>query len=249
VPHHDQEQRPIDVNDGTMPRSAARRGIVYLPDESISLELNDAPRMCVPTSLNTISLAQVSVLAWLRKYATAIVEAEHRFSVDRRAIAGVIAWEALKNVQKIGMRAVGAGKSHLWDFTYFDGLPIGWTHETLVAQVEEKSVLPRQTVENREKQLKTAEGSITYIAAAMSLAADMVEEHGFPSIRRRPDVLAYFWNSQDLRTWEKHLKAKKPGEGFFPLTDMAKWVQNNNPYLVDAVGKPDWSVLETKRYR
>jgi len=35
--------------------------------------------------------------------------------IDRRAIAGVIAWEALKNLRTFSPRSVGPGKVHLWE--------------------------------------------------------------------------------------------------------------------------------------
>jgi hypothetical protein len=249
--HHDQEERPINVNDGTTARTASRPagGVVYLPDESISFELSDAPKVCVPTSLSAISLAEMRVLAWLRMHAETIAETERRFSVDRRAIAGVIAWEALKNVHWTSLRAVGPGKAHVRDIRLaWAFLPV-LTHHTLVAQVEERGVLPKQSVEGRAKLLLTPEGAITYIGAAMQIASDMAEQHGFDSIRRRPDVLSYFWNSKDLDSWEKLLKSKKPGDRFVPQTDMAIWVQKNNTFLEDGVGKPDWSVLNAKQGR
>ena len=217
-------------------------------DEEVSFELRDAPRMCVPTSLSVISLAQTRVLAYLVEHKTEIVAAERRFHVDRRAIAGAIAWEALQNVRGVVAgtfgQFVGAGKSHVV-------VSFGWGgQDTLVKQVEDAAwlppgeQLPRRSLEDRVKVLETSKGAIAYIAAAMNAASYMAEKAGFPSIRKRPEVLTFFWNKKDLKTWEEHLKKKPKGTDFLtgpdPKKDMDRWVAENLNYLEDGVGEPEF---------
>ena len=56
----------------------------------------------------------------LTQHRAEIIAAERRFKVDRRAIAGAIAWEALINVRgrftQIFGRGVGPGKALVWDY-------------------------------------------------------------------------------------------------------------------------------------
>jgi hypothetical protein len=220
----------------------------YLDSEDLSYELSDAPRMCVVTSLNEISLAQMRVLAWLTQHRTEIIAAEQRFRVDRRAIAGAIAWEALMNVRgrvtQIFGRGVGPGKAHVWDYS----VTITPTEDTLVKQVEdadwlpEDERLPRRSYCARKSLLETPEGAITYMAAAMNAAAHLARDAGFSSIRRRPEVLTFFWQKKDLNSWQQHLAGKAKGTGFGtgpdPAHDMDLWVKKNLRYLEDAVGTP-----------
>ena len=144
-----QEDHPEWLDDGTLCRAESPlpgpigksqvrpHALQYSMDDDVSYELRDAPGMCVPTSLTAISLAQMGVLAWLVQHQAEIATAERRFDVDRRAIAGAIAWEA--SVKPRGTLAgifgcfVGPGKSHVVT-GYF------WrTQNTLVKQVEDAS--------------------------------------------------------------------------------------------------------------
>ncbi len=141
-------------------------------------------------------------------------------------------------------RFVGPGNSHVAESIFLGG------QNTLVKQVEDVSWLlppseqiPKQTVENRIKLLNMPEGAIAYIGAAMNVAAHMVERSGFPSIRRRPEVLAFFWNKRDLKTWDVHLKNKPKSEDFRtgpdPKNDMDKWVLENLRFLEDGLGESE----------
>jgi hypothetical protein len=67
--------------------------------------------------LRDLTPAQRQVLAWLRAYRREIEQAEREFRIDRRAIAGAIAWEMLKNVWQQSLRSVGPGKIHLWNYS------------------------------------------------------------------------------------------------------------------------------------
>lgn len=214
---------------------------VSAPDE-VSFELGDAPRMCVETSLTEISLVRLRVLAWLRLHRSEIIAAEQKYRVDRRAIAGAIAWEAIVNPYGRGARAVGPGKAHLWDFG---------TSDTLIKQVEDADWLPpderlpKRSYSERKELQKTSAGAITYMAAAMNAASRLARNAGFPSIRKEPKVLTYFWQKRDLRTWTQHLKSKPPGTAFKPgpdpVADMDQWVLRNQQYLEDAVGVPQFT--------
>jgi hypothetical protein len=170
-----QEERPVWLDTGTScliespspaPQldastspAAARlpHAVHYLGSEDVSYELSDAPRMCVQTSLDEISLAQMRVLAWLTQHRAEIIAAERGFNIDRRAIAGAIAWEALMNVRgtltQVFGRGVGPGKAHVWDLRIEayptpplgtpEGATVTWTADTLVKQVEDADWLPK----------------------------------------------------------------------------------------------------------
>ena len=121
---------------------------------------------------------------------------------------------------------------------------------TLVKQVEDATwlppgeQLPKLSFEARIKALQTSAGAITYIAAAMNAAAHMAEKAGFPSIRKRPEVLTFFWQKKDLNTWGELLAKKPKGSDFKtgpdPKRDMDAWVVENIAYVEDGVGKPEF---------
>ncbi|TMC62713.1 MAG: hypothetical protein E6J16_11060 [Chloroflexota bacterium] len=193
----------------------AKAGIpVTGPD--VSWELAGAPKAATPAQ---------RVKLWLRNQAAEIEAGESQFMVDRRAIAGAIAWEALMNVRR-SMRAYGPGKVHAWT----------WSGKTVAEEVEDKGDLPKKTNSEREELLATSAGSITYIAAIMNAGAEIASKHGF-SIRRNPAILCFFFNAMDLPKWEAHLAAKKPGETLEPGPMMGGWVAENMKYIEDITGK------------
>jgi len=193
----------------------AKAGIpVTGPD--VSWELAGAPKAATPAQ---------RVKLWLRDHAAEIEAAESAFMVDRRAIAGAIAWEALMNVRR-SMRAYGPGKVHAWT----------WSGKTVAEEVEDKGDLPKKTTSEREALLATPAGSITYIAAIMNAGAETAAKHGF-SIRRNPAILCFFFNAMDLPKWEAHLAAKKPGTSLEPGPMMGGWVAENMKYIEDITGK------------
>lgn len=165
------------------------------------------------------------VSRWIRSHESEIAAAESAYQVDRRAIAGAIAWEALMNV-KWSARAYGPGKVHAWT----------WSGKTVAEEVEAKGDLPKKTRSEREEILATPGGSITYIAAIMNAGAEIAEKHGY-NIRRNPPILCFFFNAMDLPKWEAHLAAKKPGDPLEPGPKMGGWVAENMKYLEDTVGK------------
>ncbi|MGO8794153.1 MAG: hypothetical protein ACLQLC_04970 [Candidatus Sulfotelmatobacter sp.] len=205
--------------------------------------------------------AQMQVLAALRSRQGAIAAAEQRFRVDRRAIAGAIAWEMLKNppdwkrrilrsVSPIP-RSVGWGKVHLYnfsgtgavaglaDFGPLGGLAGALDFHTIAEETEEAGYLPKRSFFQRKKVLATPEGAITYIAAIMAAIADLAGEYGFDDIRSNPSILTNVYQGETLSSWEEKLKLKPRGTDFVAGNEMAIWVQQNGSFLQEAVGDPD----------
>src|ERR1700761_5235332 len=97
-------------------RAFACSSFTYLPDLGSSYEMEDAPRVCVATRICSMRPEAMRVLAWMRDHRDDIAGAERRFEVDRRAIAGAIAWEAIENprpTQGFLRSSVGKGKGHV----------------------------------------------------------------------------------------------------------------------------------------
>jgi hypothetical protein len=216
--------------------------------QKISFELGDAP---IPTKEETKTLGlsedEARVHLWLKKYQEEIAAAEASFGVDRRAIAGAIAWEALENVKIWSLRSCGPGKVHSW--TWSTGL-LG-EGETVAGQVEREGYLPRVREKERCMILKTATGSIKYIGAIMSAFAEATEKpnsHGWPgeNIRVRPEILTNAYQSEDLNSWRIRLETKIAGDNLKPGNEMAIWVRDHLGFLETAVGKPDISNLLSK---
>lgn len=208
----------------------------------ISYELQDAPEPTMSDPEN-LSEDEARVKLWLEKYAAEIVAAEETFRIDRRAIAGAIAWEALENWSPMGIKSVGPGKVH----TKTSINPFESSDETVAKQTEDVGILPQKSLEDREKALKAPSGAITYIAGIMTaFAEEAARPHSSgwegEDIRCRPEILTNAYQGDDLKTWKDRLDKKKPGEALRPGNSMAVWVQNNLQYLEAAVGQPDTSI-------
>src|SRR5262249_37843576 len=146
---------------------------------------------------------------WLQGHAKEIQDSEAHFGVDRRAIAGAIAWEAIENphgrtAAAMG-RFVGAGKPHVKQSKRLPAVIS--TGENVPQEVEEAGLLPRRTLSEREEEL--AKDSIPYIAAGMRLASDIARKYG-TEISADPAMLTWFWQTKDANTFIAHL-AKKRG--------------------------------------
>ena len=78
-------------------------------DPGVSFELQDArrPERGELEKLGFATESEARVFLWLQEHASEIMAAETRFRVDRRAIAGAIAWEALENVRSNLTSAAG----------------------------------------------------------------------------------------------------------------------------------------------
>ena len=235
-------------------------GVTYTGTDELSFEMQDAPYVCVPTRLHSISLAEMRVLAALRQHKTKIIEAEARFSVDRRAIAGAIAWEALHNNKLLtnwahnylgAGRAVGWGKDHTRLNLTFGGVEGTWSF-----QVEKRGLLKKQTLEDRKVLLANPDAAIDYVAAAMDLIAIIYEAAGSPGIckpeiRVNPVILANVYNGDTPEKWEEKVKAMTPKHVLSPGNKMAVWlmVTRNMDFIEDAVGSPPKELGEVCKIR
>ena len=198
-------------------------------DEGVSAELSDSP---------TGPSSEHRVKAWLRNHKDEIADLEAQFGVDRRAIAGAVAWEALQNVKSQAAmtfgRFLGAGKVHVKSSLL---VPASiHTGENLPEESERAALLPKRTLAQREEIIK--KDSLPYIAAGMRLGSDIAEKHGL-HIDSDPAMLTWFWNTSDAKKFEDHLAKKKRGEKLNPTAErMPRWVIENLAWIEDAVGKP-----------
>ncbi|MGD9573425.1 MAG: hypothetical protein AB7V62_16220 [Thermoleophilia bacterium] len=201
-------------------------------DRGLSAELGGAPAGATSAE---------RVLKWLVAHKDLIAAAEARHRIDRRAIAGAIAWEALENVrgslEMAAGRFEGPGKVHIRE----DRAGAAWISTgTIVAkEVEDAGILPAQTTEGRGKLLATPAGSIDYVAGTMRLGADIAAGLGF-DITGRPDVLCFFFNAMDSAKWTARLEEKRrrdPADKDFRVGEpIGDWVTVNAPFLEKAVG-------------
>lgn len=204
-------------------------------DTSLSYELEDAPHAAT---------AEKRVVRWLRMHAKEIVAEEVHSHVDRRAIAGAIAYEALKNKRgRWTPSSFGPGKVHVTNL--FTGLlKCSWAtamKKTIASEVEDEGLLPKQNLISRILLLRTPEGSIRYIGAIMNAQAKELAQHGY-SVRCNPPLLGLFYNRdtlQDIRTRFKttHPSALSTKDGL-----MGQWIGDNLGLLSRAVGVPNHGI-------
>jgi hypothetical protein len=208
----------------------------------LSEELKDAPFECVPTTKVRVRCPsdEMRVLAWLRGVRPQIIAAEKRFNVDRRAIAGAIAWEALENPHPTFFLWPGAGKVHsvgYYSGTHIPGI-IGGPPSS-AESVEQMGYLKKQSWwYSRSAVLKTPTGAIFYIAAIMRMGADLAENRGF-IINDKPDLLTEFYQAWTPDKWSANLASKPGPPRKLEAPDrMAVWVKAHLSYLGEAVGMP-----------
>ncbi len=228
-------------------RSAAKLKI--LADEGVSFELESgsSPRPApefrssmrgqLPGGAG-LDKRELRVLAWLRDNKDTILAAETSFRVDRRAIGAVIAWEAMKNVMRGGLRGVGPGKMHTYSSKWAGLLPFLPKGEALPQQVEAAGLVPKaKSDDDRAQALTTPSGSTTYIAAAMRGASDIATRYGY-DMAHNVVALTSFYQGHDLPSWEKHMKAKKDrGDTDFVAADpIAVWSQTHMAFLESVLG-------------
>jgi cell wall-associated NlpC family hydrolase len=196
------------------------------PGEVLSTELSDAPDAATPAE---------RVFKWLQAHAVEIAAQEAKFGVDRRAIAGAIAWEALENPRgawgALGGRFVGAGKPHVKDSF---APAAAQTSENVPQEVEEAGLLPRRSMIGRELGLR--KDSIPYIAAGMRLATDIGRAYGH-DIATDPAMLTWFWQGKDANKFIAYLSTKEGNEFDTTHQDMSTWVTENLAWLESAVGR------------
>ncbi len=193
----------------------------------LSFELRDAPSGETP---------EKRVKQWLYNHRMVIVFAERRFRVDRRAIAGLIAYEALENVHVSRVYGValwsGPGKVHFKEFRFSEGRP-------LAKEVEELRLLPRQTVDSRERLLQDPGWAALYIGASMRALADVVLRDTKRDVSCEPGALvtlAAAWSLNDAMLYFKTPYQRRVHRFNYNLA--GSWVASRLALINDAVGTP-----------
>lgn len=164
------------------------------------------------------------VAYWLSIHKKEIVRAEERWNVPREAIAGIIAWEALKNPQAWSISSAGPGKMHLEEKG-------GWPQE--IEKSGRASVTPDFM---RKYYMKDPLTAIMYIAAGLDLVATISEKSGW-DLRHNPELLGHIYHAFKPGQWSAKISSKPKSEKFqLPPGGMGDWIGNNLPYLRTAVG-------------
>ena len=199
----------------------------------VSVELGDAPYPGAPPELR--------VREWLMVHKEEIVAAEQEWRVDRRAIAGAIAWEALYNFQPAYLigRFSGPGKVHFKDHYLKEGLPLS-------KEVEDRGLLPPQSEDDRQALLATLAGACKYIGAAMRAFIDVAGAAGYDLSANLPTLL-FLYNAWHLSRADEDFKTKKaPAPLDYTGSKMAVWFADlaNAAYIEAAVGTPPSSLSQ-----
>jgi hypothetical protein len=197
----------------------------------ISVELWDAPAS--GTSRGRVAL-------WLFKNLHAIVATEQKYSVDRRGIAGAIAWEALENAKagdpaqlavSTGIaRFSGPGKIHYKEGRIEEGT-------SAAIEVEKLGRLPRLTMDQRCKVLATTSGALMYAGVILREVCDVAARSGY-YLDCDPPMLATFFNSWDIAEVERHFTTRKAPAAIEPNPGMGTWVRQNMAFIEAVVGTP-----------
>jgi hypothetical protein len=209
---------------------AARIPLLVLNGEFVSFELAEAAKLpSVVTALPNLTPREQQVLAWLQKYRAAFESTEAHFPVDRRGMAGAIAWEALFNPRSSSPRSAGPGKIHLYEFT-----------KTPVAvEVEQRNLLPARSFAERRQILATAEGAILYVGAIMYGFAEIAAAAGY-AIDCDAAMLANCYNAFNLAYWERHLARREESRDSPAALELGNamgfWVRDHLAYLEEGVG-------------
>jgi hypothetical protein len=237
---------------GEVTNLLARRSgdkLKVLADEALSfeLELGSSPspapefrsemRGQLPGA-DGLDKRELRVLAWLRNNKDVINDAAHDFRVDRRAIAAPIAWEAMHNVMRAGLRGVGPGKMHVYHNKWAGVLPLP-KGDAIPQQLEEAGYVDKQKSDDERAQLMISPaGSVRYIAAAMRAATDIAVRYGY-DISHDVVALTSFYQGHDLPSWEEHMRDKKTRreKTFVAADPIAVWAQSHLAYLENALGK------------
>lgn len=197
----------------------------------ISFELQSA--CTLPEVEGRYSPAWRRVESWLRLRQNLIIGAEEKWSVDRRAIAGAIAWEALQNVcgSHFWSRATGPGKFH-YKLQLWESGPL------LAREVEEAGYLSLRSESDRKAVLSTDAGAIEYIAAAMRALADIVAARRYPpqDTYWNPVNLANWYQGETLTKLKARYEKRSYPDSLVPGNTMALWLQANLGFIEDAVG-------------
>ena len=205
---------------------------LHLTFGGISVELSDAPDGPTP---------HARVFRWLQAHRGDLAMAERTYKIDRRAVAAVIAYEALENVHNsyyFGLtRSAGPGKVHFKGGYVFEGDPLS-------RQAEELGYLPRRTVTERRHILESAGGSIAYISAIMARFARIAAGSGYSITCNSPALVTFYsaWDFDRAREWLRlksfpnTLRPNRPGH----------WAAEELTELTAVVGKPSRATCSTK---
>jgi|SRR5882757_2348123 len=203
-----------------------------------------------------LSDAQCAVFAWLVEHKPYLVAAERTWNVDRRAIAGAIAWEALQNPNCLTPllggcgRSVGPGKVHYKSKRFLgEGIPVA-------KQIELAGYLPVQNVASRKRILRTPEGAITYIAAIMSAYADIGSQCGIRELRTRQDLILVqpyqgvrrVGELDELESWRLAMnRHRERGTRLAPDNPMYHWIneRSNIEFVESAIGPCDRATMKS----
>ncbi|NJO96204.1 MAG: toxin [Pleurocapsa sp. CRU_1_2] len=165
---------------------------------------------------------------WLSLHKKELLQAEAKWNVPREAIAGIIAWEALKNPQAWSVSSAGPGKMHLEE----EG---GWPQEI------ERSKRMSHTYDWMKKvYMKEPLTAIMYIGAGLDMVSAISEKYGW-NVRHNPELLGHIYHAFKPGEWETKIAGKSKNEKFqIPPKGMGDWIKNNLPYLRPAVGRSDY---------
>jgi hypothetical protein len=215
----------------------------------ISFELVSAwqtpPSEIAPDGLTA---AEQAVFNWLTNHSADILAAENQWQVDRRAIAGAIAWEGLENVNYVTSILIGCGRSSGPGKVHYKANRLFGEGRPIAKQVEERGYLAPRTVRSRRRVLRAPEGAITYIAAIMCAYADIADRCGFAGLRFRDDLILVqpyqgvrlVDRLDELESWRTALERhRRRGTNLAPDNPMYHWVNEprNLRFLEAAVGR------------
>jgi hypothetical protein len=225
-------------------------------DQGVSYEIG-ASYMPVQTRLCGLNGSQMQVLAWLRANKATIIRFARKFRVDRRAIAGAIAFEMLENIHTAPVTVpgipsidVGPAKVHVWVgsqkhigssiiFMEWNRVFSDIGNGTWAKDVEDRKYLSSQSPESRQVLLSTNEGAITYIAAIMADIADLCEENKLRSIRYDPIILTNVYHGKLPKEWEDYVKSLPTSHHFKGGNPMDKWIAAHMDFIEDGVGRQE----------
>jgi hypothetical protein len=203
---------------------------------TISVELADAPEA---------STSESRVFFWLVKNIGGILATEKAYSIDRRAIAGAIAWEALRNpkdslTQELRTatgtaRFSGPGKVHYKE-SVAPTTSLTPPGITAAIEIEQRGKLPVQTEEQRRQILATTAGALRYIGAIMRECSDIASQSGY-YLDCDPPSLTTFYNSWDIHEVVRLFSQRRAPAPLVP-NEMGTWVTENMTFLEMAVGRP-----------
>jgi hypothetical protein len=220
----------------------------------ISFELRSAwslPSASEPPSW--LGRAEQRVFNWLAVHRNSIVAAEWRWHIDRRAIAGAIAWEALQNINYFTPALIGCGRSSGPGKVHYRANRLFGEGDPVARQIEVAGYLPRRSMVDRKRHLREPAGAIEYIGATMCAYADIGSDCGFEDLRCRNDLILTqpyqgvrrIGRLNELDSWRAALvRHRARGTELAPDNPMYHWVNepHTSEFLEAVVGCCDASI-------